>query len=191
MGGGEIEFALAPSVLHPLPWGKPEGVLRIAGRTHVARLPVQIAERMHAAAMRRLAAHGLSATIEIAELDGHRAYGPGGAIALWAIDEGRILGAARVAERGVRAEALGEAVAEEVAADIASGATLDAHAADQMLVYLALAGGDSVFTTRRLTRHASTAMWLIEHFLPARFEIVEEPDIVQVRVRGSGARAKR
>jgi RNA 3'-terminal phosphate cyclase (ATP) len=187
-GGGEVELALAPSVLRPVLWTHPDSERRIAGHAHVACLPVQIAERMRAAAQLRLAAHNLSASIEIAGLDERQAYGPGGAVVLWAKGEAGTLGAARVAERGVRAEALGEAVAEELAADIVSGAALDTHAADQMLVYLALAAGESGFTARELTRHARTAMWLIERFLPTRFEIAEEMGMVRVCCRGCGIR---
>jgi len=107
-------------------------------------------------------------------------------VALWAASEDAVLGAARVAERGVRAEALGEAVAAETAADIAAGAALDVHAADQMLVYLALARGASEFTTREVTSHARTAIWLIEHFLPVRFEMAREDGVVRLKVRGAG-----
>ena len=185
-GGGEVEFAYAPSALHPRQWTGHGGALGIAGHAHVARLPALIAERMRAAALRSLAAHGLHAAIATSVLGEQQAYGPGGAVALWASGEGVILGAARVAERGVRAEALGEAVAGEIAADMAAGAALDVHAADQMLVYLALASGESGFTTRELTSHARTAMWLIERFLPARFEVAEEPGVLRVRVRGAG-----
>jgi RNA 3'-terminal phosphate cyclase (ATP) len=92
-----------------------------------------------------------------------------------------VLGASAVAERGVRAETLGGAVGAELASDLASGAGVDMHAADQLLVYLALAGGGS-YTTRTLTPHARTAMWLIEAFLPIRFVVREAGALVQVVV---------
>ena len=90
-----------------------------------------------------------------------------------------------MAERGVRAEALGEAVAAELGADIASGAELDLHAADQVLVYLALARKASSFTARALSSHARTAMWLIEQFLPARFSVEAEGALARVAVTPS------
>jgi RNA 3'-terminal phosphate cyclase (ATP) len=80
----------------------------------------------------------------------------------------------------VRAEALGEAAGAELAADLAAGVTLDVHAADQILIYLALAGGR--FTTREISSHARTAMWLIERFLPVRFEHAQLPGAASVRV---------
>ena len=185
-GGGEVEFVLVRSALRPLGQTDERREPCLAGLAHVARLPLHVAERMRTAAGKRLAASGLSATIDIAALDERQAHGHGGAIALWAEGEGARLGAARVAERGVRAEALGDAAAQEIAADVVAGATLDRHAADQMLVYLALAGGESTFVTRELTSHARTAMWLIGHFLPVRFDIAERSGAFHVRVCVSG-----
>jgi RNA 3'-terminal phosphate cyclase (ATP) len=63
---------------------------------------------------------------------------------------------------------------------MASGAELDLHAADQVLIYLAMAAGPSSFAARAISSHARTAMWLIEQFLPARFAV--EPDGALVRV---------
>jgi RNA 3'-terminal phosphate cyclase (ATP) len=100
---------------------------------------------------------------------------------MWARSATTVLGAGRVAERGIRAETLGAAVGGELAADIAAGATLDRHAADQLLVYLALAKGGS-YLTRALTTHARTAMWLIERFLPVRFDVSSKGELVRVSV---------
>jgi RNA 3'-terminal phosphate cyclase len=91
-----------------------------------------------------------------------------------------VVGAGRVAERGVRAETLGEAAGAELASDLAARVTLDSHATDQILIYLALAGGR--FTTRAVSSHAQTAMWLIERFIPVRFEVAEIRGGASVRV---------
>jgi RNA 3'-terminal phosphate cyclase (ATP) len=102
---------------------------------------------------------------------------------LWTRGAGSALGAGRVAERGVPAETLGDAVGRALAADLASGAALDVHAADQLLVWLALAEGESTFTTREVTQHARTAMWLIEQFVPVRFACEASAPLVNVRVQ--------
>ena len=47
--------------------------------------------------------------------------------------------------------------------------------------YLALAGSGS-FTTRVVTSHARTAMWLIEQFLPVRFVVGEAGSLARVAV---------
>jgi RNA 3'-phosphate cyclase len=179
-GGGEVEVAAAPARPRPLAPDAFERPRRIDGLAHVANLPAHIAERMRAAALARLDA--LPAQVDTAILGGAEAVGQGGAIVVWARTGRTVLGAGRVAQRGVRAETLGDQAGAELAADLAAGAALDIHAADQVLVYLALAGGGS-FTTRVVTSHARTAMWLIEQFLPVRFEVGTAGNLARVEVR--------
>jgi RNA 3'-phosphate cyclase len=178
-GGGEVELAVLPARPRPLAIGDAGRQARIAGLAHVANLPAHIALRMRAAALARLGAH--PADIDTAVLGAAEAIGQGGAVVVWARTAHTVLGAGRVAERGVRAETLGDEAGAELAADLAAGAMLDVHAADQLPVFLALAGGGS-FTARRLTSHARTAMWLIEQFLPVRFDVVATEPLARVRV---------
>jgi RNA 3'-phosphate cyclase len=177
-GGGEVALEVEPGEPRAL---VPEaGPWTLAGAAHVANLPSTIAGRMRAAA---LGALGAEASIAARALGADEAIGTGGAITLWAVSGAGRLGASRVAERGVRAEALGEAVGHELAADVAAGATLDAHATDQMLVYLALASGDSRFLARTVSSHARTAIWLIGKFLPARFALEANEGLWRVSAR--------
>jgi RNA 3'-terminal phosphate cyclase (ATP) len=181
-GGGEARIAIAPGALRPLALDEPGAIVAIEGHAHVSNLPEHIATRMRDAAIGRFA--GVSAApprVEVEALDRARATGTGGGIVMWARSASTVLGAGRAAERGIRAETLGAAVGEELAADIAAGATLDRHAADQLLVYLALAKGGS-YLTRSLTTHARTAMWLIERFLPVRFDVSSKGELVRVSV---------
>ena len=176
-GGGEVVVEVAP--------GPPEGLVfeemnqkrRVRGAVHVANLPVSIAERMRDSALKELSSKEfLEGNIYISTESAKptEAVGTGGAITLWAHGEAGVLGASRVAERGVRAEALGTAVGTELAADLAAGAALDLHAADQVLVYLAMARGASSFTVREMTSHAHTAIWLLQKLLPVRFQVDRE-----------------
>jgi len=170
-GGGEVELALDPGArLRPFTAAAPGRLLGVRGTAHVANLPSHIAERMRAAALGALGTVAAGPQLEAAALGEDQAQGAGGAIVAWADTEASVLGAGEVAQRGVRAETLGERVGASLRDDLEAGASLDVHAADQLLVYLALAGGKSVFTTRTLSSHARTAMWLIEQFLPARFD---------------------
>lgn len=173
-GGGEVSVEIEPHALHPLALSRPGPLRRVEGVSHVANLPAHIAERMRAAALAPLSVAAGRMRIETRVLGNAEAIGRGGSIVAWAETEHTVLGAARVAEIGVRAETLGAAVAEELCADIETGATVDVHAADQLLVYLALAGPGSSFATRELTSHAQTAMWLIGRFLPVGFATERE-----------------
>jgi len=178
-GGGEVEVTVAPARPAPLVLDRLCAPARIDGLAHVAHLPMHIAERMRAAALSRLGA--VPAHVETRLLGEGDAIGQGGAIVLWARTDRSVLGAGRVAERGVRAETLGEAAGAELAADLAAGAALDVHAADQVLVYLALAGGGR-FTTRSVTSHTRTVMWLIEQFLPVRFDVGAAGALARIEV---------
>lgn len=179
-GHGEVEIAVAPGRPQALEFAASPGAARIEGLAHVGNLPAHIAERMRGAALGALGER--RARIDTAVLGAADANGQGGAVVLWARAGGSVLGAGRVAERGVRAEKLGAEAGAELAADLAAGAALDAHASDQLLVYLALAGGGG-FTTRALTSHARTAIWLIEQFLPVRFAVAEGAGLARVEVR--------
>jgi RNA 3'-phosphate cyclase len=174
-GGGDIAVEIAPTRLRPVRWSSPGDLRALRGTAHVANLPAHIPERMRDAALVQLGGFRTAAQIATPVLAAADAIGRGGAIVVWAETERTVLGAARVAERGVRAETLGEAVGRELKADLEAGVTVDLHAADQLLVYLALAEGESTFTVREVTAHARTAMWLIEQFLPVRF-VEDRPD---------------
>jgi RNA 3'-phosphate cyclase len=180
-GGGEAEIAVAPGRPRATDFNGGAGAAKIEGLAHVGNLPAHIAERMRGAALAALGER--RARIDTAILGEAEASGQGGAIVLWASATGSVLGAGRVAERGVRAEKLGKEAGSELAADLAAGAALDSHAADQLLVWLALAGGGS-YATRTLSSHARTAIWLIEQFLPVRFAVTEAGGLARVEVRG-------
>ena len=181
-GGGIVEVTVTPQALRPLRLQAPGRLLGVEGLAHVAHLPAHIAERMRSSALGRLGTRAVPAACDTAILQGEEAIGQGGALVMWARCEHTMLGAGRVAERGLRSEVLGEAVGAELATDLDANASLDVHAADQILVYAALAGGESSFTTRELTEHARTAIWLIEKLLPVRFGISHEAALTRICV---------
>lgn len=136
-----------------------QGELReIRGYAHVANLPEHIALRMAQAARDVLAG---PAHIAHAVLGRDEAIGMGGGILLTARCEHALLGASALAAR-------------ELGATLESGATLDLHAADQMLIYLALAAGPSRFYAQALSSPAETALWLIRQFLPINARVEPE-----------------
>lgn len=179
-GGGAVSLAVEPcAALRPLVAEAPGALRVIRGLAHVARLPSHIGVRM-AAAAQGLLADLAPVQVETRVLDDHEAVGTGGALVLVAETEHGILGAATVAERGVPAERLGEEAGGALRADLEAGAALDVHAADQLLVYAALARGPSRLTVRRLSRHAQTVLWLVEQFLPVRFRVERRDKLVRI-----------
>lgn len=178
-GGGEVQVRIQSSRLQSCTIDAPGPLLSVSGQAHVSGLPRDIAARMRAAAVMRLPEICAGATAINAAVDAQQAFGRGGAIVAWASCSQSTLGAGRVAERGKRAEELGASVGDELRADLESGAGVDIHAADQLLIYQALAGAGS-YTTRQLSSHAQTAIWLIEQFLPVRFQTSSRGRLVRV-----------
>jgi RNA 3'-terminal phosphate cyclase (ATP) len=179
-GGGEVTVAVEPTpLLHPMTLDTPGDLLDTRVLAHVANLPVHIVQRMAKSALTELSPVA-TPTVELEALGRDRAIGPGGAIVSIAQLEHTRLGASAVAERGVPAERLGAASGRLLREEALSGATLDVHAADQVLIYLALAGGASRFLARSFSSHAATAIWLLEKFLPVRFKVRQAGQLVSV-----------
>jgi RNA 3'-terminal phosphate cyclase (ATP) len=57
---------------------------------------------------------------------------------------------------------VGESAARDLVEAVRSGAQVDRHLSDQLLVYLAMAGGS--FTAPAATLHARTMHWLLSRF---------------------------
>jgi len=186
-GGGEVEISIQPTASwSPVRLSDPGAVERVRGIAHISNLSDDIAGRMKAAAIRRL--HGLpDPKIEERVYPGEDAVGQGGAIVLWAEREHTLLGADALAERGKTAERVGEEAAERLEAEVLSGATVDAHSADQILVYLALADQPSSFLVRETSGHLRTMAWLIPQFLKREVEFQTIGNLTRVKVAGPSA----
>lgn len=100
---------------------------------------------------------------------------PGSSVHLHADYRNCRLGAGALGERGKPAEKVGEGAARMLKAQMDSGACLDRWMADQILPFLALAavqtGKPSEVSVAEVTNHALTNAWVIEKFLPVKFEI--------------------
>jgi RNA 3'-terminal phosphate cyclase (ATP) len=79
------------------------------------------------------------------------------------------------------AEAVGTEAANAARSYLASGAAVDEHLADQLLLPFALAGGGS-FTAEKLNPHARTNMDVIAQFLPVTFRTSQEGSATRVEV---------
>jgi RNA 3'-phosphate cyclase len=173
-GGGILDALVEPTrSWAPFNADRHDPIQRIRGIAHVSNLPEDIPKRMKHAAIRRL--HGAKdVKVEERVYGGDEAIGQGGALVLWAETPETLLGSDSLARRGKPSEQVGEEAASSLKAEIDSGATLDIHAADQLLVYLARADGPSEFRVREVSGHLETLIWLLPQFLPVRFQVVRE-----------------
>lgn len=174
-GGGEVRATVRPATsVAPLVLG-PRGELeRLEGLSTVSNLDRSIAQRQRARALQRLEAAGLSAGIELADLPS-----PGKGTMLMLLAEfgggGRACYTALGAP-GKRAERVAEEACDAFLAFLESRGAVDAFAADQLLLPLAVASGPSEFPVPAVTSHLVTNARVIERFLPCTIQISGEPE---------------
>ena len=194
-GGGIVRASITPvPKLMPIRLEEQGEVKVVKGISYSSRLPDHIARRMADSASKLLRKAGLEAEIELEALEpGHPkcALNPGCGIVLWAeTTSGAVLGSDNLGEIGKPAEKVGEEAARKLLEEIESGATVDRHLADQLIVYMALAEGESVIKVNELTMHTLTCIELSKKLLPqTSFEVVKgRPETIVCR--GAGLRNK-
>lgn len=172
-GGGEVSVVLQKVDLTPLQLVERGEIITIKGRSHASEALRQrhVAERQREGAMVILKRVDLPTEIEV-EYGPSRS--PGSGIDLWALGEQSILGATALGARGKRAEEVGEEGSAALLRQIESGAALDEWMGDQILPFLAAAGGESRISVTRITGHLMTNLWVINQFLPLETDIREE-----------------
>jgi RNA 3'-terminal phosphate cyclase (ATP) len=165
-GGGVIELRVRPvrGSLAPLRLTQ-QGVVRtvsgIAFSSHLAER--RVSERLAQVCEAQLGAAGLPCRIERV-LD-TLALHAGASLGVWATTStGCILGADRAGARRRTSETIGRFVAKSLLTDLAAAATVDRHAADQLVLFAALAAGTSHYAAPALTEHLETNLWLAECF---------------------------
>ncbi len=183
-GGGDVAMSVQPlQSVKPARWTSAADNPLVLLRNLTARVPDHVNERQGARALQRLQQAGVHCREKSEKLPSRS---PGTCLFIAAQAEGSFGGFTSLGERGKRAEQVADQAADEFLAFCRSGAAVDCHLADQLLIYLALAEGDSVFTTERITQHLLTNAWAIERFLGPRFEVEgSEGKPGQVTVRGS------
>jgi RNA 3'-phosphate cyclase len=161
-GGGEVIARLKPvEKLTPLSLQERGELKGISGIAHVSNLPNKICERMKQTTLLKLVdCKEVHISEEYFAQGQDPAHSVGTGIVLWANYENTILGANGLGERGLPAERVGQSACEALLTEINSKATLDIHAADQFLSYMALAKGKSTFLAREITNHAKTKEYI-------------------------------
>jgi len=174
-GGGLVEANIAPvEGLKPLRLLENMRISRIHGLSLCGRLPSHVAERQAEAAERLLREAGYrDLKIGRAVLEGGKTpLSPGSLICLWVESETPCyLGSNALGERGKPAEKVGKEAAEGLLRQLDTGAVVDLHTADNLIIWCSLAKGESIFRTSELTLHTVTAMKLAEMITEARFEV--------------------
>lgn len=163
-GGGYIEATINPSILRKTSFDKNQCNI-IKGISHSSGLPAHVAQRQASSAEKILREEDYNTSISL-EIKDETSTGSG--ITLWC----GTAGGSALGKQGLRAEKVGSTAAASILRELKTGAGVDIYLADQLIPYLALARGGS-FTTRSLTPHARTNIWVTEQFLNVKFKIEE------------------
>ncbi len=186
-GGGVVE-AYVPyphGTLNSLRVVKRGRVTSVRGISHAVNLPKHVAIRQMESATRSLRNFGYNAPVEV--MVEHRIDGaaPGSGITLWAEAGEALLGSDALGKKGKRAEDVGYEAGRKLAEDLNTGMALDRYMSDNIVIYLALAEGESVVGGSKLTAHARTVVWVIKQFLKTEIEVIGEAGKpFKLRVKG-------
>ena len=173
-GGGEMQVRIAgqEGSLHSVQLTERGELGRIWGTAAVMNLPAHIPQRMANRARNVLAEAGLEAQVKPRRL---RGTGPGAGIFLFAeyatAPSGETITAGFTAygRQGLPAERVAEAACQELLSHHRSGAPADPYLADQLVLPMALADGESRVSTSHVSQHLLTNIWVVRQFLTADY----------------------
>jgi len=195
-GNGEILVRATPlnAPLRPFHLTDPGRVTAIRGVSLASHLEErQVADRMAGACREATKADGLEPEFDILHdstttpVFARPSVQSGAVLAVWAeTDTGCRIGADMAGARGRPAERIGHKVAADLSDDLASGAAVDRHLADQLIPYAALAEGTSTIRVPRITDHVEARLWLAEDLLGAKTRIEGN----RITIEGIGYRRK-
>jgi RNA 3'-terminal phosphate cyclase (ATP) len=164
-GGGIIELNVIPGRgLDALDLGEPGRVFDVHGIALSSHLVERrVSERMAALCEDQIRGAGLSCAIE--RVEDVKAVHAGACLAIWTRgSSGSTFGADRAGKFGRSSEQIARFVAATFLEDVRTGATVDRHLADQLVLFCALARGNSGYIVPRHTPHLESNLWLVKQF---------------------------
>jgi RNA 3'-terminal phosphate cyclase (ATP) len=180
-GGGEVRLRTSKSHLRPAQFTSRGNMESLVGNVVTSSLREHVAQR----GVRQLEERMEEQRLESRILD-RPAVGAGAAVVLVCRCEGGFGGFTGLGERGKPMERVADDAADEFHAWWDSGAAVDEHLADQLVLPAALAGGESRWHVHRVTEHLRTVLWLVAQFLQVESAIEERSDgTALVRLRSS------
>lgn len=173
-GGGEIHLKVEGGALRaPVDFverGKLTG-LRLCIIT--SQLPEHVAARGQDALLKELKGYGVPIAVELRNLEGN---GAGAAVVLVAECKSGLGGWTSLGERGKPMERVALEALRGFQNWYATGAGVDEHLADQLVLPCALTAQTSRWTTPEITEHLRTVLWVAEQFLPISYTLEQRAD---------------
>lgn len=166
IGRGQIRAtisgsAVAQAPLKPITLVERGPLRRITGRAVAANLPAHIPQRMCNRATALLEPLDTEIGIRAERVS---AASPGAGLFLIMEYENITCGVSVLGAIGKPSEEIAEEACNLIFVHLASGAALDLHLGDQILLPASLCDGSSVFSVEKITTHFETNAWVIEQF---------------------------
>ncbi len=147
-GGGKIRLEISPSELGGVSRWPGDGEMKAIIR--IADLPLSIAMREKKIL--------LNNKIENVRIREEETLSPGNAVTLWR----GFCGSYVPGEKGKRAETVAQEAVDTLKAETGD---VDIHLADQLLIYAAMANGETSYRTKSITEHFRTNARVIRNFI--------------------------
>lgn len=181
-GGGEVTvWVTTPRRLRPLDVRERGELLELKGICFSQNLPDHVCKRISHSVKKALLGMG-DARISYDRREG---ISTGTGICLFARCRGTTLGADCLGEKGLPSEEVGKKAAQDLLCEMDGGGTLDFHAADQILPYMALADGPSFFSVREASGHLKTLIALLPLFLDMSINSEKKDSLLEITVMPS------
>jgi RNA 3'-terminal phosphate cyclase (ATP) len=169
-GGGKVrQYTVPVHNLEPFQPMEPK-INNVQGISLCGKLPEHVALRQAKSAEKTFNKIGLNSSIDYNVVE-PVPLSPGSLICLWVEGYGVYMGADKLGERGKPAEKVGEEAATQLIKEFETGAHLDQHTTDHMILPASLATGTTVFRTSLITLHTLTAIEIAKLFTDARFTV--------------------
>ena len=186
-GGGRIRALIQPlkKRIAPLKRNHRGDLLRVRGLSTSSNLPESIAQRQRTRAVKRLADLGCQVEIEVQTLP---SPGKGTLLLLQAEFESGQACYFGLGARGKSAERVADEAVDALHAFLRGEGVVDEYLADQLLLPLAFADGDSEFRASKITQHLLTNAEVIRAFDAAEIDIrgeLDQPGVIEIRPRGN------
>ena len=165
-GGGQLDAKIEPHHRLEAATFLPEKIETISGLAVATNLPGHIPHRMSRRAYNLLEKIGLQSAVQALRTKG---ASTGAGLFLW-LPSGQAA-VSSLGRQGVPAQTVAEIAVDTLQEFMASGAAVDEHLADQLLIPMALAHGTSQLTASRLTQHTLTNIQVLQNWLGVETQV--------------------
>jgi len=169
-GGGRMRLKISPiHEFKPISLVDRGRLEKIRGLSAISHLPKHVGERQRKQALKRIREE-LKIDGEIILLSDIPSNEPGSFVFIRAEYEQALAGFSSLGSRGKLAEKVSDEAVDPLINYIQQEGCIDPHLADQLVPFMALARGNSSFTTTQMSNHLLTNLWVVSQFLDIKIQ---------------------